>query len=201
VRNADPALGRGRCRQVLPWLLVPAAALAVSGLTIFAYLGFWRNALVLAASSGNLRRAEDALRVGVNPDVRGIAKWYEFLYRRTSGGRTGLPTPLELAVERGDAPMVRLLVAYRADVEVRDTYGRTPLIRAAIQGDEAVAHILLLAGAKPSALGPNNWTAIEWLNAMVTFTGDAPKYRRLRVMLLRAEQKNGAEPSVNGRGN
>lgn len=57
-------------------------------------------------------------------------------------------TPLQCAVEIGQAEVCRLLLARHADVLVQDTFGDTCLHRAAHHGYEQVALVLLEAGAR-----------------------------------------------------
>lgn len=55
------------------------------------------------------------------------------------------------AAHRGDAEAVRAALADGADLETRDTDGRTPLLRAAFADHVAVAGVLVAAGADVNA--------------------------------------------------
>ena len=61
-------------------------------------------------------------------------------------------TGLLAAAARGDAVEIVRLVARGAEVDVRDTYGRTPLHVAAFGGKHDAMRALVKAGANPNAL-------------------------------------------------
>jgi hypothetical protein len=64
----------------------------------------------------------------------------------------GMLSPLDLAVRRSKNPeIVRLFLEYGAQVDSRDFYGATPLMRAVVIGDATLVTTLLNAGADPSA--------------------------------------------------
>lgn len=81
------------------------------------------------------------------------------------------------AAEKGDAPKVRQLLQARADVDVEDTNGWTPLIFAAKAGNEAIVELLVRKGADVNhrstteigttvlgfATGGNNPAVIDYL--------------------------------------
>ncbi len=63
----------------------------------------------------------------------------------------GGPTPLDLAVRRGYAPLAKLLIDRGADVRAADSDGITPLHIAAIMGKADLVRLLLEKGADPNA--------------------------------------------------
>jgi ankyrin repeat protein len=63
-------------------------------------------------------------------------------------------TPLHLACQQGHLEVARLLVAAGAPVDLRDSYGNTPLWRAVFAfqgGDPELIRLLLDAGADPDS--------------------------------------------------
>jgi uncharacterized protein len=70
------------------------------------------------------------------------------------------------AAERGDATAAALAVRAGADLETRDTRGRTPLLLAATEDRLAVARLLVYLGADPDALDDQHDT--PWLVTGVT---------------------------------
>jgi len=73
--------------------------------------------------------------------------------------------PLHIAAAIGMPPVVNLLVDLGADLEARDTLGRTPLIQAAIAGNSAVVAVLLAAGAEADAAETHHGTTALHLAA------------------------------------
>jgi ankyrin repeat protein len=67
----------------------------------------------------------------------------EVIQRRYEFGET----ILHLAATSCDAEAVAVLIAARADVNVRNSYGLTPLHKAAIRGDGTVCRLLMAAKA------------------------------------------------------
>ena len=70
------------------------------------------------------------------------------------------------AAERGDATAAALAVRAGADLETRDTRGRTPLLLAVTEDRLAVARLLVYLGADPDALDDQHDT--PWLVTGVT---------------------------------
>lgn len=94
-----------------------------------------------AAIAGDLAEAQRLLEQGANSNVR-------------HGSYRG--TPLQYAAAAGHLDMVHLLLKHQADVEAKDSNGRTPLLWAAKHGRPKVVEELLSAGA---ALDPTNMIA------------------------------------------
>jgi ankyrin repeat protein len=95
--------------------------------------------LIEAAKSGlqpdHLRIADALLGAGASPD------------QQTSKGKQ---TPVRNAAALGLSPMLRLLLAAQADVDLRDKDKATPLYAAADGGADAAVRLLLEAGADSS---------------------------------------------------
>ena len=69
-------------------------------------------------------------------------------------------TALYLAAEEGDVHILRALLAHRAKVELADSDGSTPLMRASCFGHHLCGRILLEAKADPNKATSNGWTAL-----------------------------------------
>jgi ankyrin repeat protein len=63
-------------------------------------------------------------------------------------------TPLYLAITEGHYPLAKMLLEARADVENRLKYDNTPLICAALKGNEAIINLLFSYGANPNSDRP-----------------------------------------------
>eukprot|EP00966_Prymnesium_polylepis_P011351 261595-Prymnesium_polylepis.2 len=110
-------------------------------------------------------------------------------------------TPLHVAVERDDGPMLRLLLAsnrHRASAEelcLRNDLGWAALHSAAFHGRESAARMLLAAGAHVDERSADGWTALQ----LATSQGHA----RTAAVLLDAradpnhsQPRSGAEPAI-----
>lgn len=75
-------------------------------------------------------------------------------------------TPLHLAVLRGHAPLVRLLLQRGAPVGAVDRAGRTALHEAAWHGHSRVAELLLQRGASAAARSGTGLTPLHWAAAL-----------------------------------
>jgi ankyrin repeat protein len=73
--------------------------------------------------------------------------------------------PLQYAASRGHVWIVRLLLRRGAEVDSRDTNGRTPLIWAVMGQHHEVAEELLEHGADPLAANRGGWRPIDYANA------------------------------------
>jgi ankyrin repeat protein len=71
-------------------------------------------------------------------------------------------TPLFWAAVKGNAPVIRLLLARGARIEARDTRGLTPLMAAARWGRIDGVAALLDGGARIGAVDQNGWNALMW---------------------------------------
>jgi ankyrin repeat protein len=103
---------------------------------------FATASLLRAAVTGNLLAAKNALDQGVSPDVR---------------DRTG-NTPLCLAARYGRIPMMRLLMAAKADVNAHGVEERTALHWAASGLQFDIIMELLAKGADPTAVDADDQT-------------------------------------------
>jgi ankyrin repeat domain-containing protein 50 len=69
---------------------------------------------------------------------------------------------LRRASARGQVEVVKLLLEKGAELESKDSNGRTPLSWAAEKGHEAVVKLLLEKGAELESKGSNDWTPLSW---------------------------------------
>ncbi|OED35202.1 hypothetical protein AB833_30855 [Chromatiales bacterium (ex Bugula neritina AB1)] len=67
---------------------------------------------------------------------------------------------LHLAAFRGDTAAAAKLIAAKADIEARDSSGRTPVIVAAHQSHEAIVRLLMEAGAYMNAMDYQAYDAV-----------------------------------------
>ncbi len=146
------------------WTLAPVSLLAV--LFVLPQIG-WNDTqgdtLPLAAIEGRLADVERFLAQGVDPNEaqgrsrpplvsavqNGNRPLAELLLARGASA-TGKPetlTPLHAAVLANRPELLHLLLDHRADVNVLDNTGDTPLTLAAKRGDAAMVKILLARGA------------------------------------------------------
>src|SRR5437762_11956115 len=94
-----------------------------------------------------------------------------------AGTRVGHHTPLHIAAKEGRAPIVRLLVDAKADVNALTTTGAAPLHFAASSGNREAVAILLAAGADPNAREP------EWGQTPLMFAAGAGRTDVVRELL------------------
>ncbi len=119
-----------------------------------------RGALSDAAIQGSLETVTILVEAGTDP---GAAITAAVSYRQqaiveyleSKGAREDVD-PLLVAARRGDATAVDAAIAARANLEVTDGAGRTPLMRAALYGHAAVVARLAKAGAKVDAATPED---------------------------------------------
>src|SRR5580765_8588600 len=93
------------------------------------------------------------------------------------GRFVGFP-PVLVAIVRHDVPLVRLMAAKGADLNVRDRSGSTALMWAAFNdsGDAAMIEALIALGADPLAANTAGETALDW----ALRRGDTPAVAALR---------------------
>ncbi|MDB5338995.1 MAG: hypothetical protein JWN70_4614 [Planctomycetaceae bacterium] len=70
--------------------------------------------------------------------------------------KPGQDTPLHSAVDSNSLPVVKLFVERGADIEARDSEGRTPLLWAAAQCFDKIVEYLLEQGANPNIVRNTN---------------------------------------------
>lgn len=117
----------------------------------------WRAALLLAGLA-----------------VLGNAQVYAFPVSPTTA-EIAAYGPLHAAAHKGDVAMVERLVAAKADVNSRDTYGRTPLHVAAFAKRHDVIRVLARAGADLGAFEHDRYDAVT----IVGILGDDETLRTL----------------------
>ena len=102
--------------------------------------------LLLSAIRGSAKRTKMLLRLGANPNYR--------------GGKFG-DTAMTAAAIMGRRDIVELLIAYKADVNIQDFDGGTPLIWATIGQHAELVQFLLANGADPNIRENNGQTALQ----------------------------------------
>ncbi len=104
--------------------------------------------LMKAAALGDLKTVESLLSAGFNPNLP------------LRGGET----PLSLAVQTGNTPVLELLLAWHADPNSPISsakFSETPLQYASQNGNARVASILIAGGAQVNAKGPKGRSALH----------------------------------------
>jgi ankyrin repeat protein len=146
-----------------------------------------RTALFYPAFEGNLEMVELLLEHGAGPDVPDEKKWrpvhaasmkgtVNVIARLVEAGATleaaGAPggtAPIHLAAEEGRSALLEYLVKQqKVDVDLRDSEGQTPIIRAARSNHaEAVQKLVELGGTVDATQWPGKdsdfgWTALHF---------------------------------------
>jgi ankyrin repeat protein len=106
------------------------------GQDVNAAMGDGMTALHWAAKKGDVELAQMLLFAGAN--VKAMT-------------RLGNYTPIIMASETGNAPLIDLLLKAGADAKMATTNGTTPLMLAAVAGRADAIKLLLAAGADPNA--------------------------------------------------
>jgi ankyrin repeat protein len=119
-----------------------------------------RGALSDAANQGSLEIVTMLVEKGADPRsamAAAVSRRATAIveYLESKGAVEDVP-PLLVAARRGDLKTVDAALASRADLEVTDGQGRTPLIRAALYGHALVVSRLAKAGAKLDAVTPDD---------------------------------------------
>ncbi|ATB29679.1 hypothetical protein MEBOL_003134 [Melittangium boletus DSM 14713] len=142
------AVGAGQ-RLVSSWLLDEAGAeLEYGGEE-------GKTPLICAVLGGHSALADELLRRGASVEAQSTP-FLPFENRRDSGWR-----PLHYAADRRHALLVQQLLDARARVDAASGEGTTPLMLAALRGDEDSVRVLLLAGADPLRQDSRGATALS----------------------------------------
>jgi ankyrin repeat protein len=119
-----------------------------------------RSALGDAATQGSLEIVRMLVEKGGDPgaaiNVAVARRQPAIVEYLESKGATEDVDALLVAARRGDVAAVDAAIARRANLEVADSGGRTPLIRAALYGHAAIVARLAKAGAKVDAATPED---------------------------------------------
>ncbi len=107
------------------------------------------------------------------------------LNRKDDQGKTPLSHAL-LGLEHSDLAITKQLIEAKADIEVRDETGATPLIQAMKKGLTDVLQVLIEAKANPNAIDNRGRTAYIWLGIC--------SWDMIPIMHLLVA--NGADPSI-----
>eukprot|EP01046_Picozoa_sp_COSAG06_P026706 COSAG06_NODE_2312_length_7100_cov_7.782609_9_plen_124_part_00 len=103
-----------------------------------------------AAKANDSARVNELLKQGAELGWRGPH----------SGG-----TPLIIACYCGSYEAAEALCVHGAELDARDDYQTTPLIRAAQNGSTKICEMLLALGADPSLKTKSGKTALDWARA------------------------------------
>ncbi len=126
------------------------------------------NALLQAVAAQDAKRAGWLLEVGVYTEQRDLR------------GRT----PVRIAIENGDLPIVFKLLEAKANVNATTADQVGPLGIAVERGETAVVEKLLKAGARADGLMPDGERILPWA------------IRKGRLTFVRAMMKSGADPHL-----
>ena len=74
----------------------------------------------------------------------------------------GPPKDICEAAKQGDIRAVKLFIAAGADVNAKDSYGYTPLHRAAYDRQKEIAELLIAKGADVNAKNEDGETPLDW---------------------------------------
>lgn len=105
------------------------------------------SAMLLAARAGDARAVESLLRKGAPVGSRG------YKYNASA---------LHAAAFTGSLDTMGVLLRWKADPNVTDSRGFTPLMKAAMAGHTEAVRMLLNAGAKPDTKCKEGKRAIHW---------------------------------------
>lgn len=129
--------------------------------------------LVQAAKSGDLKAVNDLLTRGIDPNVpdnHGCTALFGAVFNGHSGvveallaggARPDKSGALLQASICGSLEIVQLLLAYQADPNIADLYGKTALYSAAQFGFLDIANVLLDKGSNPNKADCNGCTALN----------------------------------------
>lgn len=122
------------------------------------------------------------------PAVQWIGKTQNFCVPKVPFGATK-NTPVTLAIQLGQADIVKGLIACGSDASGRTFDGLPPIAVAAVSGQKEIFEYLLLNGANPMAsVTPNTIQGKNPDIDIVDFLADA-KYKEYRELLLEARKK------------
>ncbi len=154
-----------------------------------------RGALSDAANQGSLEIVKMLVEKGGNPGSAmsaAVSNAYTPIveYLESKGASEDV-APLLVAARRGDMAAVDAAIAARSDLEVTDSRGRTPLIRAALYGHAPVVARLAKAGAKLAAV-----TTEEQEPALLIAAreGHVPVIQALAAAKADLNQRAGVDP-------
>jgi ankyrin repeat protein len=150
-----------------------------SGTDVNARNGYGRTPLILAAENGKAAACEALLEARAEIDAknsddetalfrastRGFPEIVEKLLKRhadvnmtNSKGWTALHAAMD-SMDRVD--IIKLLLESKADPNIKNDYGSTPIVLAAQDGRTDVVHLLLQAGADPMARNSSGSTSLH----------------------------------------
>ena len=139
--------------------------------------GRGRTALVAAAFGNHLEAARELVRAGADVNAKDATEQSAYLIATSEVGDD--PRLLELTLEHG------------AEIDAKDSYNGTGLIRAAERGNHRIVRRLLAAGIDRDHVNRLGWTALH--EAIVLGEGG-----RDHVETVRALVEGGADVNVRG---
>jgi len=136
------------------------------------------TSLMLAAEWGTAKAIDDLLSLGANPNVVNDNKHTALMFATTSGhihiARTLLEkganplllntsgsAAIHIAADWDNVDFIALFLENKVDINLRDAKGMTPLMRAALCGQETGARYILSAGGDPSLTDRDGKTALQ----------------------------------------
>ena len=136
-----------------------------------------RTALVAAAFGNHLEAARELVRVGADVNAKDATEQSAYLIATSEVGDD--PRLLELTLDHG------------AEIDAKDSYNGTGLIRAAERGNHRIVRRLLAAGIDRDHVNRLGWTALH--EAIILGEGG-----RDHVETVRALVEGGADVNVRG---
>lgn len=112
----------------------------------------------MAQSGNKATPLHDAVWSSKEESLKALMPAYKHVNYSPQGGFNG--TPINLAIDRNFAHLVRLFIEAGIDLNNKDN-GELPLVHAAVAGRAACIEVLLKAGASKTAKGKNGKTAKE----------------------------------------
>jgi hypothetical protein len=178
ARNANPVVMR---------------ALVDAGVTLTDHVA--QNALIDVVASGSVEVMQILIDAGADRNyalMSAIANRGPGLiaYLEGKGAREDAD-PLLVAARRGDLAAIDAAIARRADLEMQDNQGRTPLMRAALFGQAKAVTRLAKAGAKLDSTVEGH-TALFATLGMCDGPGDGDNYG---VTMIQALVAAGVDPA------
>ena len=122
-----------------------------------------RTPLMVAARHGNLAAVKLLLEAGAGVNLKTGYGWMDEVNFRADAGGSALH--MAVCSCENSAAIIELLLQAGAEVDSRDTIGRTPLMLASYHGNLVVVKLLLEVGADPYARDIKGKTALDRANA------------------------------------
>ncbi|KAH8803357.1 hypothetical protein F5884DRAFT_847191 [Xylogone sp. PMI_703] len=102
-----------------------------------------------------------ALRIS-DVNSRSYSVWSGIYWKQYAFAKYAFSTNIGLSSYFGHEALVKVLLKRGADIESKDFDGKTPLLRAAIEGDKTVVELLLKNGANIESKDSSGKTPLSW---------------------------------------